>query len=190
MDRRTIRTENLIKETFTNLLMIKNIKDITVTEITNMANLDRRTFYLHYKDIYDLNDKIIEEFLNKFRKVLESSKCTEMLNQNPLSFIRIILNYLFENRNLCIANLSTNYNNDITEQLLHIVHDKVFDIIKKTFPKCTDAQMEMFYTFCIYGCFGIIINWISTGLLETEENIIIQIEKIVKCTASYLENND
>lgn len=190
MDRRTIRTENLIKETFINLLMIKNIKDITVTEIANIANLDRRTFYLHYKDIYDLNDNIIAEFLNKFKNVLESKKCTEMLNKNPLSFISIILDYLFENRNLCIANLSTNYNNEITKQLLNIVHDKVFDIIKKHFPKCTDVQMEMFYTFCIYGCFGIIINWISTGLAETEQNIIIQIENIVKCTASYLNNMD
>lgn len=190
MDRRTIRTENLIKETFIKLLMVKNIKDVTVTEVTNLANLDRRTFYLHYRDIYDLNDKIIEEFLKNFRKTIESGKCTEMLKENPLSFIRIILDYLFKNRNLCIANLSTNYNNEITEQLLHIVHDKVFDIIKKTFPKCTDEQMEMFYNFCVYGCFGVIINRISTGLPETESDIIMQIEKIVKCTASYLENAD
>lgn len=190
MDRRTIKTENLIKHTFISLMMSKNIKDITVTEVTRIANLDRRTFYLHYKDIYDLNDSITAEFLEKFKKVLESRKSSELLNENPLSFIRIILDYLFENRNLCIANLSTNYNKEITETLLHIVHDKVFDIIKIRFPKCTDIQMEMFYSFCVYGCFGIITNWIETGLTETESDIIIRIENIVKCTAAYLENTD
>ncbi len=187
MDRRSIRTEQLIKDTFINLLMTKKLKDITVTELTSIANLDRRTFYLHYKDIIDLNDRIISEFTDNFKARINNDESVRLLNDNPLSFISIILDYLFENKNLCIANLSTNYNSKITNQLLHTVHEKGVDIIHKRFPNCTDLQMELFYSFCVYGSFGIIINWIETGLEVSQQTIILEIEHIVKATSAYLE---
>ena len=107
MDRRSIRTEQLIKDAFINLLMTKKLKDITVTELTSIANLDRRTFYLHYKDIIDLNDRIISEFTDNFKARINNDESVRLLNDNPLSFISIILDYLFENKNPLKYALST-----------------------------------------------------------------------------------
>lgn len=187
MDRRSIRTEQLIKDTFINLLTKKKLKDITITEIAEIAGLDRRTFYLHYKDILDLNYKITSEFIDNFRVRINNDESVRMLNDNPLAFISIILDYLFENKNLCIANLSTNYNSEIAGKLLQIVHEKGVDIINKRFTECTDMQMELFYSFCVYGTFGVIINWIESGLDDSQQSIIYEIEKIVKATSSYLK---
>ena len=39
----------------------------------------------------------------------------------------------------------------------------------------------------VYGSFGIIINWIETGLEVSQQTIIIEIEHIVKATSAYLE---
>lgn len=187
MDRRSIRTEQIIKDTFINLLTEKKLKDITVTELTEIANIDRRTFYLHYKDIIDLNDTITSEFINNFREKINNDESVRLLNENPLSFISIILDYLFENKNLCIANLSTNYNSIITNELLHIVHEKGVDIINQRFSNSTADQMELFYSFCVYGSFGIIITWIESGLEKSQQDIILQIENIVKATSTYLK---
>ena len=53
-DRRVRRTKQLIKQSLIELMHEKPFKDITVKDITERADLNRGTFYLHYVDIYDL----------------------------------------------------------------------------------------------------------------------------------------
>ena len=60
-DRRVRRTKQLIKQSLIELMHEKPFKDITVKDITERADLNRGTFYLHYVDIYDLLSKIEDE---------------------------------------------------------------------------------------------------------------------------------
>ncbi|MDO4925716.1 MAG: TetR/AcrR family transcriptional regulator [Turicibacter sp.] len=53
-DRRVRRTKQLIKQSLIELMHEKEFKEITVKDITERADLNRGTFYLHYVDIYDL----------------------------------------------------------------------------------------------------------------------------------------
>ena len=62
-DRRVRRTKQLIKQSLIELMHEKPFKDITVKDITERADLNRGTFYLHYVDIYDLLSKIEDETL-------------------------------------------------------------------------------------------------------------------------------
>ena len=54
MDRRVRRTRTLIKQAFVELLKEKKLSSITITEITRRADIDRRTFYLHYSGMEDI----------------------------------------------------------------------------------------------------------------------------------------
>lgn len=56
-DRRVRKTRKLLKECLIRLLKEKRVQDITVRELTDMADLNRGTFYLHYKDVFDLLEK-------------------------------------------------------------------------------------------------------------------------------------
>lgn len=53
-DLRYIKTHNLINETFKSLILKKYYKKITVKEISEIAQINRKTFYLHYDSIEDL----------------------------------------------------------------------------------------------------------------------------------------
>ena len=48
-DRRVKRTEALLKDTLTTLLAEKDFPQITIRDITDRADLNRGTFYLHYR---------------------------------------------------------------------------------------------------------------------------------------------
>lgn len=61
VDRRIRKTRESIKIAFTELMAVKDFKDITVQLISDRANLNRGTFYLHYEDKFQLLDKCIEE---------------------------------------------------------------------------------------------------------------------------------
>ena len=65
MDRRVKYTKTIIKDTFISLLSSKDINKISVSEICKVADINRATFYRYYLDIYDLLDKIEDDFIEE-----------------------------------------------------------------------------------------------------------------------------
>lgn len=47
-------TKNMLAETLLSLLEKKPISKITVSEIVTLCNINRKTFYYHFQDVYDL----------------------------------------------------------------------------------------------------------------------------------------
>ncbi|WP_162011183.1 TetR/AcrR family transcriptional regulator [Streptococcus sp. S784/96/1] len=62
---RHTETKNNIKKAFAQLLSQKSFEKISVTIICQTANINRGTFYLHYKDKYDMMEKLKEDTLAK-----------------------------------------------------------------------------------------------------------------------------
>ena len=58
LDRRQIKTKKAIIGAFIHLLQEKNISKITITELSKLANIDRKTFYLHYESIPALYNEL------------------------------------------------------------------------------------------------------------------------------------
>lgn len=58
MDRRVKRTKKILYEALLTLMQNKAINKITVKELTELADINRKTFYLHYTDIFDMIDQI------------------------------------------------------------------------------------------------------------------------------------
>lgn len=72
-DPRVIRTRQLIQEAFSSLTREKEIKDITIRNITERATINRATFYAHFEDKYDLMESIVEEtFMTVVHQQLKS----------------------------------------------------------------------------------------------------------------------
>ena len=70
IDRRTKYTLTTIKDSMLKLMEKKDISKITVTELCNLADINRATFYKYYVDIYDLIEKIeLELYISTLKKV-------------------------------------------------------------------------------------------------------------------------
>jgi len=53
------------------LLMQKPVREITVRELTELANVSRGTFYFHYTDIYDLMDHVEREQIHTLELLMD-----------------------------------------------------------------------------------------------------------------------
>lgn len=69
MDLRIVKTKRSIRSAFLRLLEQKPLEQITVTELARQAEINKGTFYLHYRDIYQLADqlqtKVLQEILQE-----------------------------------------------------------------------------------------------------------------------------
>jgi AcrR family transcriptional regulator len=62
IDLRIQRTLQRIRQAFLELLEAQPFDQITVSAVSERAQINRATFYRHYTDIYDLAQQITEEF--------------------------------------------------------------------------------------------------------------------------------
>jgi len=74
IDRRILKSQHAIESTFLQMLEDEGFDEITVKNITERANIGRKTFYLHYVDKYDLLDKIVDDHLAQLREICDQKK--------------------------------------------------------------------------------------------------------------------
>lgn len=72
-DRRVKRTKKALYEALLSLLEEKTINEITVTELTTLADVNRATFYFYYTDLIDMLQQIQNEAYESFTEVIQKA---------------------------------------------------------------------------------------------------------------------
>ena len=71
-DLRVIKTRANIRNVLVEIMSEKPISRITVSEICDLAKINRKTFYHHYRTIGDVLEELENEFLKEFSEHLQS----------------------------------------------------------------------------------------------------------------------
>lgn len=71
-DRRVRRTRMRLQQAMLELLKEKDARSITVRELTQRADVNRGTFYAHYKDVFDLLDQMEQDLFQRLTQLLSS----------------------------------------------------------------------------------------------------------------------
>ncbi len=79
MDRRVIKTKKAIKKAFFTLLADKDLNDISVTDISRLADINRKTFYNYYTGVFQLVDELENDILTKLDATLKEIDIIECL---------------------------------------------------------------------------------------------------------------
>ncbi|MCW3791579.1 TetR/AcrR family transcriptional regulator [Paenibacillus sp. LS1] len=95
VDRRIIKSKEAIKTAVIELMTEKSFNQITIQDISDKADVSRRTIYLHYLDKFDLLDKLIEEHINELEKLREASSEKSFIEGGLIWFEYLERNYLF-----------------------------------------------------------------------------------------------
>jgi AcrR family transcriptional regulator len=169
-DRRVRKTQKAIKEGFSVLMMKKNIKDISVRELTELADLNRATFYLHYQDIYDLQQHVEDEIIGEIGAMLDSYLPLKP-GEQPYHLFVALLRYIVENENQCKMLLSTNNSSSFWDKMNRIVNEKCVQNWLQNFRVNSDRQeMEYFNAFLISGYIASIKYWLESEMkIKPEE---------------------
>ena len=70
-DRRVLRTKKNIRQAFLHLLSEKSLSQITVKELSDLADINRKTFYMYYSNIEDIFAELEDELVLKLVHVFE-----------------------------------------------------------------------------------------------------------------------
>lgn len=97
MDLRVKKTKTSIINSFLTLRAKKPLERITVKELSNAAQINKATFYLHYKDIYDLSEALENEL---FENVFNSIEHPDAVVSDPRTFVKELIEGFTANQTL------------------------------------------------------------------------------------------
>src|SRR5689334_9364131 len=102
MDRRKVRTRQMLRDALIALILEKGYDATTVEDITNRANLGRATFYLHYRDKDEL---LLHTLETTFDELVKNLKPISLDDAGPAQAL-IAFQHAAENRDLYRVMLS------------------------------------------------------------------------------------
>lgn len=134
MNKRTLQTTTNIKNALINLLKTKRYENITVSDITTLAAVNRTTFYTHFTDKDDLllfiEQNLIEDYSAAldadYAKIPKEPTMTLAYVRNEAVFEKTIL-FLASERNTLLALFSSNGDFELRPRLQRIFQKRFLD---------------------------------------------------------------
>lgn len=192
VDRRIRKTRDLLKRTLSELVRDFDLKDITVKDITDKADLNRGTFYLHYKDAYDLMEKMEDDIITEFQDMIDKYKPKSTGGHMPgnpsletlLPMLDPIADYMLENKDICSSMFQANSNISFMPKFRQLISDNGAEFIKAKFPNYNKEIYEYYITFISFGILGQLQHWFDTDLHFPKNDLIKIIDKIITGAAT------
>jgi len=180
------KTKELIKETLIELIEEKGFEAISVRDITLKAGLNRGTFYLHYKDKYDLMEKSQNEILEGLQDRLKFVRPKELneFYSNDMVYPPIlnVFHYLKENQRFIKVQISTKgdpaFPKKMKEYIKGTIYEKLVDIIENEYM--VEIPHEYATAFISSAFFGLMEQWLEKEEPISPEEMAIMHMKLLK----------
>ena len=182
-DRRAKRSRRLLKESLLDLMQEKAFKDISARDVTEAADLNRGTFYLHYPDTQALLGSIEDDIIAEVQQLID----TQLEKTDPLSSLQpvllSILDYIEQNRRP-LELLLRNGNAGIFLDKLHdLIHKNSLDYTKGHFVIEDPLQVDYFLSFLTFGITAMFKKWVNQGMTLPKQQLAAYADALMDTAA-------
>lgn len=166
LDRRVVRTRQLIADAFIDLLQQQDLERITVNRITDRAQINRVTFYLHYNDIPDLMEKLADQMVVDMTTMLAAKKQqNDIINPNLLF---PILDYIAQHAKFYKTVLATTRIPIFTERFMKMLSDFTVAAIAQrgtnSITQYSSISPDVVTWYMTSAMFGTLIFWLQNDM--------------------------
>lgn len=177
-DRRVRRTKKLLTQALTQLLQEKQINEITVKELTDLADMNRGTFYLYYKDMFDMLEKIEDGLFEALDEIVSLHEHDDVARQTA-PILLDLFHFIKDNQEMCRVLLSPHGDMNFLHKLNQVVREKCLQMWPNEEDK-KDATFEYHYSFVVYGCVGVFRAWLNGNCQEPAEKMAEMADAMIR----------
>lgn len=122
-DRRIIKTRRAIRDAFLRLMREKELEKITIKEIAECADVDRKTVYNYYDGIPEILDELETELVQNFE---EKTKELDYGVEDPLEFFEVLTELMNENIEVYSQLLGVKSSTNLSEKIFLFLRKKIY----------------------------------------------------------------
>jgi probable dihydroxyacetone kinase regulator len=167
-------TKRALASSLKKLLLKKPLDKITVVDIVEDCEVNRQTFYYHFKDIFDLIEWIC---LDEASKALGENKTYDTWEDGFLQLFYAVL----ENKPF----IMNAYHSISREQVERYLYDVTYSLLIKVVEEkavgmsVRDEDKAFIANFYKYAFVGIMLDWIKKGMRDDPKSIIEHLSVLI-----------
>ena len=178
-DRRSRRSRRMLSDAFVELVGERGLDGFSITDLTELANVNRGTFYGHFSDKEDLLEYCESEFLNgitaleeRIAQVQVSELGTEATSLFIHSVFVEIFTYIEEHDALLLALLGPNgdisFEHRIIDTVCATLIDKILDV---KYRENRTPLVDYYVGYYSSAILGVVLMWLNRENRESPEEI-------------------
>ena len=182
IDKRALKTRRAITNALAELLAEKELRKITVQEISDTADVNRVTFYKHYLDIYDLYDKMENDILSELGILILGYQ-----ENNAENFASGMADYIYDNPKIFKMIFSA-HNTAVMRNKFEKMIEGLFRVIQseKAGTDYSDCRLSYYCSYQANGCIAILEKWVCEDFSQPKNFIIKAITDLNSHTDDYI----
>ena len=182
----SLNTKNLLAKALKKLIKEKEFTKISVSDIIRECDLNRKTFYYHFEDKYELLKWILQqEAINAFHKF-------DLITEYDKAII-FVMDFIEKNRYF-LANIYSALGTEQLKPILYpdfskvisIIIEKIQDNLEINIPLDLKLFLVNFYT---EGLANIMVEWIQNNNTLSREKTINYIELTINSSIPNILKN-
>ena len=177
IDRRILRSQEAIRNALIDLIEEKGFDAISVSDITAQANINRGTFYLHYRDKFDLLEKTEDTILDRFNRILFGSGGitieTYYTEKSPIPVIVSLFTYIKENARMMHALLGVESNLGLQSRIKRTIEKNLFSLgyYQEKAAPVLSVPGEYLISYIGSAHMGVVQTWMQNDCRESPEEM-------------------
>lgn len=156
-DLRIRRTRESIQRAFREMLEEMELEQITVKELTQRANINRRTFYLHYLSVEDLLEEVIDAITEDYVRRTNALQARDMPTIAREFLMFFAQQEPLREKIVCSASMRV-----VSDRLNHKIAVRNQHHVSALDGVDTDTQ-NLIITFLNSSALGIYRRWVADG---------------------------
>ncbi|MBV5104408.1 TetR/AcrR family transcriptional regulator [Mammaliicoccus sciuri] len=183
-DRRVRKSKRAIKQAFIQLLTENNLDRITIQQISDLADVNRGTFYLNYEDKYALLDEMENEQIEEIkgyvdiRKMDLSTKTSDrFIEEFANKVIKNVITHIEQNMEFYQVILNLERKSKIEEQLADIVRSNIKHLIGNK-DNVFGIPENYYLSYVVGSMMSMIKYWVSDENRVSVEELVNYVSTI------------
>ncbi len=164
-DRRAQRTATQIKETMLTFLETKAIHDVRVSDICKVCQINRATFYDHYRDVFDLVHDLEGDILTELGELMEAVS-PEHTPDDEVS--RLFFDFLSQRRKTLLLLIQSERGQEFLLRLDKKIMPFFEEKIRQNYliPEGRNAELQTAMEFAAMGYYRFFLKTLSSSHRE------------------------
>ena len=168
-DRRVRKTRKQLRMALMTLLLKKDIEHITVRDVSELADVNRGTFYAHYKDVEELLRQLEDELFSELQALGEKYR-EKFDEEDALAYLTEVFALAGENSDMVYALHATTVDMDFQNRLHRELTTQYLAVFMEKLG-LSGSNAELVVAFITSGVIAAAIKWIEGGKEETPEEL-------------------
>jgi len=177
--RSALRSRKLIKQAYVELIKEKDMDKISVIDVVTRADINRGTFYAHYKSVIDVADQIFDEILSALLEFLNEFDNTRLI-ENPLPFLTNIARFLEKDLEYYRVLINSQRSTAFFIQLKTLFIEKIFNDEKKMSAIKNKDQFMISVDLFASGFVGVYQDWFNNKIKISLNDLTLHSSEIIK----------